>query len=60
MEASTIKIKIQNARTVVESMPSVQRTPMELREEMEELEEGISAQRKVIQNILISGSLDSG
>ncbi|KAL1854123.1 hypothetical protein Plec18167_000041 [Paecilomyces lecythidis] len=46
--ASAIKIRIQKARTVVESLPDMDRTVEDQSREIEELEDRISRLRKVI------------
>ncbi|KAE8351025.1 RNA polymerase II transcription mediator complex subunit 9-domain-containing protein [Aspergillus coremiiformis] len=47
-EASSIKIRIQKARAVVESLPDVQRSVLEQEEEINELEDRISRLKSVI------------
>lgn len=47
-EANSIKIRIQKARTVVESLPDVHRSVAEQEREIEELEDRIARLRSVI------------
>jgi hypothetical protein len=50
-EAAAIKIKIQQARTVVEELPDIDRTIEEQEEEIREMEERIREQRAVLREV---------
>ena len=56
-EAAAVKIQIQKARALVESLPDVDRTVQEQEQEIQELEERIRAQKAVLRRIGEAGRI---
>ncbi|MCJ1318607.1 hypothetical protein MMC15_003937 [Xylographa vitiligo] len=54
-EAAAIKIKIQKARAAVQVLPDVERSVAAQREEIEELEERIREQKRVLRQVAEAG-----